>query len=72
MEVVLLIVSGLIIIVGLLQTSKNDGFGSAFTGTSDLSLFSTKKDRGAEKVLVNTTYLLGILFFGLVILINIL
>lgn len=71
MEVLLLIVSGLIIIVGLLQESNTDGVASAFTGAKDLSLFSVKKDRGAEKVLVNTTYILGILFFGLVILINI-
>lgn len=71
MEVILMIVSGLIIIVGLIQPSKSEGIGNAFTGTSDLSLFSVKKDRGVEKVMVNATCILGVLFFGLTILINV-
>lgn len=70
MEVALLIVSGLIIVLGLLQTTKQGDITGGLTTTSDMDLFSIKKDRGAEKVLINLTYAMGILFFGLVIVIN--
>jgi preprotein translocase subunit SecG len=71
MEAVLLIVAALIIVLVLMQSGESDGFSGAFTGTNDLSLFAVAKDRGPEKVMVITTYLLAIAFFALVIYITI-
>lgn len=70
LKVLLLIVSVLIILITLLQTSKSDGL-AAFTGSSDLGLFQNIKERGPEKVISYITMILGIIFFILVIIIKI-
>ena len=66
---VLLIVSGILIILSLLQGGKSEGFTGAFTGSSGLNLFANTKERGAEKVISNLTMVFGILYFVLVVLV---
>ena len=70
MRVLLAIVSVLLILISLLQGGKSDGI-SAFTGSSDLGLFSNVKERGPEKVISRITFVLGVLFLVLVIVIRI-
>ncbi len=67
LNVALMSLSGLIIILTLLQSGKSDGLSAAFTGSGDLNLFAEQKERGPEKVISNLTLICGILFFALVI-----
>ncbi len=69
-DILLIIVSAAIIILSLLQSGKSEGISSAFTGSGGLNLFSNVKERGAEKVISNITFILGILFFALAIWVN--
>ena len=62
-----MIVSGIIIIMTLLQSGKSDGLSAAFTGSGDLNLFAVQKERGPEKVISRMTLIFGIIFFGLVL-----
>lgn len=71
LNILLIIVSAGLIVLSLLQSGKSDAM-SAFTGTSGLNLFSNVKERGSEKVLTNLTMVFGILFFVLVVVINVL
>ncbi|MCF0260080.1 MAG: preprotein translocase subunit SecG [Erysipelotrichaceae bacterium] len=71
LNVLLMIVAGLIIILVLLQSGKSDGLSAAFTGSGDLNLFAVQKERGPEKFISRSTLILGIVFFALVILIQI-
>ena len=43
LNIILMIVSGLIIILTLLQGGKSDGLSAAFTGSGDLNLFAVLK-----------------------------
>ena len=70
MKVVLLVVSVILILISLLQSSKSEGL-SALTGSSDLGLFKDMKERGPEKVISYITLALGIIFFVVVIIIKI-
>ncbi|HIW18279.1 preprotein translocase subunit SecG [Faecalicoccus acidiformans] len=67
LNVILMILSGIIIILVLLQSGKSDGLSAAFTGSGDLNLFAVQKERGPEKVISRMTLICGILFFALVI-----
>ena len=67
LNIVLMCLSGLIIILTLLQGSKSDGLSAAFTGSGDLNLFAVQKERGPEKVISRMTLISGILFFAIVI-----
>lgn len=67
LNVLLMIVSGFIVILVLLQSGKSDGLSAAFTGSGDLNLFKTTKERGPEKVLSRMTGVMMVLFFGLTI-----
>lgn len=67
LNVVLMCLSGLIIILTLLQSGKSDGLSAAFTGSGDLNLFAVQKERGPEKVISRMTLICGILFFVIVI-----
>jgi preprotein translocase subunit SecG len=69
LKTVLLIVSGILIVLSLLQGGKSEGFTGAFTGSSGLNLFANTKERGAEKVISNLTMVVGILYFVLVVLV---
>ena len=67
LNICLMIVSGIIIILTLLQSGKSDGLSAAFTGSGDLKLFAVQKERGPEKVISRMTLIFGIIFFGLVL-----
>ncbi len=67
LNICLVIVSGIIIILTLLQSGKSDGLSAAFTGSGDLNLFAVQKERGPEKVISRMTLIFGIIFFGLVL-----
>lgn len=70
LDILLMVVSGIIIILSLLQSGKSDGISSAFTGGDGLNLFANVKERGAEKIISNMTLVFGVLFFVLVIIIR--
>ena len=70
LRTILAIVSVLLILISLLQGGKSDGI-SAFTGASDLGLFANVKERGPEKVISRITFVLGVLFLVLVVIIRI-
>ena len=67
LNIILMILSGVIIILTLLQSGKSDGLSAAFTGSGDLNLFAVTKERGPEKVISRMTLLCGIAFFAIVI-----
>ncbi len=67
LNVILMVLSGIIIILVLLQSGKSDGLSAAFTGSGDLNLFAVQKERGPEKVISRATLICGILYFALVI-----
>lgn len=66
-NILLMVDAGLMIILVLLQSGKSDGLSAAFTGSGDLNLFAVQKERGPEKVISRLTLACGILFFILVI-----
>lgn len=66
-NILLMVDAGLIIILVLLQSGKSDGLSAAFTGSGDLNLFAVQKERGPEKLLSRLTLACGIIFFALVI-----
>ncbi len=67
LNVLLMVIAGLIIILVLLQSGKSDGLSAAFTGSGDLNLFAVQKERGPEKLISRLTLVCGILFFVIVI-----
>jgi preprotein translocase subunit SecG len=71
-DIILMVVAALIIILTLLQSGKSEGLSSAFSGQGGLNLFENVKERGPEKTLSRITMALGVLFFVLVVLSNIL
>lgn len=72
LDVVLMVVAVAIILLSLLQGGKSDGISGAFTGSGGLNLFANVKERGPEKTIANITLVLGIAFFVLVVLIQVL
>ncbi|MGM9960105.1 MAG: preprotein translocase subunit SecG [Allobaculum sp.] len=66
-NILLMIDAGLMIILVLLQSGKSDGLSAAFTGSGDLNLFAVQKERGPEKIISRMTLACGIIFFALVI-----
>ncbi|ANZ58443.1 preprotein translocase subunit SecG [Fructilactobacillus lindneri] len=62
--ILLWIVSVLIIGAVLMQPSKNNDAMSSFTGGAS-DLFSESKSRGFESFIQRVTVVLGILFFGI-------
>lgn len=62
MEKVLLVISILLITIVLLQSSKAEGAAQILTGNSS-DLFKNRKERGSELVITRITFLLGIVFF---------
>lgn len=65
-DYILLVVSVLMILIIVLQSSKEDGM-SAFTGEKS-ELFANQKQRGLEKIINRSTTVLSIVFFVLAIL----
>lgn len=62
MEKVLLVISILLITIVLLQSSKAEGAAQILSGNSS-DLFKNRKERGSELVITRITFLLGIVFF---------
>jgi len=69
MEIAVLIISILLITIVLLQSGKAEA-ASQIVGGGNSSLFSNRKERGAELFISRVTYLLGIAFFVLCLLIS--
>ena len=64
MEIVLIIVSIILIALVLLQSGKASHAGQIITGGNSM-LMGQMKERGAEKFLTRLTYLTGLLFIVL-------
>lgn len=64
MEIVLIIVSIILIALVLLQSGKASDAGQIITGGNSM-LMGQMKERGAEKFLTRLTYLSGLLFIVL-------
>ncbi len=69
-DYILLVVSVFMILLVVIQSSKEDGM-SAFTGEKS-ELFANQKQRGLEKAINTTTTVLSIVFLVLTILANVL
>lgn len=69
-DYILLVVSLAMILLVVVQTSKEDGM-SAFTGEKS-ELFANQKQRGLEKAINTTTTVLSIVFLVLTVLANVL
>lgn len=67
----LVVISLVVIVLCLLQGGKSEGASGAITG-GGLNVFVKTKERGAEKVISILTLILGIIFFMIAILINVL
>lgn len=61
----LLIVSGIMVILILMQGGRTEGLSSAITGSDKLSLFATTKSRGTDKFFDRATFVLALLFLGI-------
>ena len=70
MLTVLMIISVLLIIIVLLQSGKAESGNIITGGNSDL--FMNRKERGGELFITRLTYVLGITFFVLCVLLNVL
>lgn len=68
MLTVLMIISVLLIIIVLLQSGKAEGDSIITGGNTDL--FVDRKERGGELFITRLTYVLGILFFVLCIIMD--
>lgn len=62
MEKVLLVISILLITIVLLQSSKAEGAAQILSGNSS-DLFKNRKERGSELAITRITFLLGLVFF---------
>ena len=64
LETILLVVSVLIIAIVLLQSNKASDAGQIITGGNE-TLFQNMKERGVELFISRLTLILGLLFFGI-------
>ncbi|HIR49119.1 MAG TPA: preprotein translocase subunit SecG [Candidatus Faecimonas gallistercoris] len=62
METALLIISILLIVIVLLQSSKAEGAAQIISGSTS-ELFSHRKERGSELFISRLTLILGLAFF---------
>lgn len=62
MEIALMIISVLLIIIVLLQSSKAEN-GPQIISSGQSELFSNRKERGSELVITRITMVLGLAFF---------
>lgn len=62
MDTFLIVLSIIIIALVLLQSGKAEGASQIITG-GNADLFKNRKERGSELVISNTTFVLGIVFF---------
>lgn len=69
MLTLLMVISILLIIIVLLQSGKAESTGNIITGGNS-DLFMNRKERGGELFITRLTYVLGIAFFILCIIID--
>ena len=69
MEIVLIVVSVLLIAIVLLQSGKAESASNVISGGND-SLFANRKERGGELIITRATFVLGVLFFALCLIIG--
>ncbi len=69
MEIILIIVSILLIAVVLLQSGKAESASQIIQG-GNADLFANRKERGFELFITRVTYILGITFFVLCLIIS--
>lgn len=62
MEIAIIIISVLLISIVLLQSGKAESASNVISGGND-SLFANRKERGGELVITRATFVLGVLFF---------
>lgn len=62
METALLIISILLIVIVLLQSSKAEGAAQIISGSTS-ELFTHRKERGSELIITRLTWVLGLAFF---------
>ena len=70
MEVFFLVISILLIIIVLLQSGKAEAASSIISG-GNIDLFNKRKERGSELFISRLTLVLGIIFFVLTIIIDV-
>ena len=71
MDIVLIIISVLLITLVLLQSDKSESVSNILTGGS-AELFAQRKERGFELFISRFTLILGILFFGICLVLSLL
>ncbi len=69
METALIVISVLIILLVLMQSSKAQDGGQIISG-GNAELFQNIKERGSEKVISIITMVLGIAFFVIALILN--
>lgn len=69
MEIAVIIISLLLISVVLLQSGKAES-ASQIIGGGSSDLFANRKERGFELFITRVTYILGLLFFVLCLIIS--
>ncbi len=69
LNILLMVVSIALVVLGLMQSGKSEGIASALTGQSS-ALFVQTKERGPEVIMSRLTMVFGIAFFALAILIQ--
>lgn len=62
MEIALIVISLLLIALVLLQSGKAENASNALSGAND-SLFANRKERGGELFITRLTFILGMGFF---------
>ena len=69
MEIAIIIISILLIAIVLLQSGKAESASQIIQGGSS-DLFAERKERGFELFITRVTYILGVLFFVLCLIIS--
>lgn len=69
MEITVIIISILLIAIVLLQSGKAESASQIIQGGSS-DLFAERKERGFELFITRVTYILGVLFFVLCLIIS--
>ena len=62
LEIILIVICVILIALVLLQSSKAEGASQIITGGNS-DLFRNRKERGSELFISRTTFILGIIFF---------
>ena len=70
MKILFLVIAILLIIIVLLQSGKAEAASQIISG-GNLDLFSKRKERGSELFISRLTMVLGIIFFVLTILMDV-